>query len=167
MGRESDAGPQTGTGRSAAARPSASPDDSSLGEAPAQAAAVEQSGAAAAHAGTNSASAVNSSGRAPSDGQLQPGASAGDPVAALWGADLVAGYRARWQQLQLGFVDNPHAATEDAAALVDEAVQSLVGALDKQRQSLDDWQRHDDADTEVMRAALQNYREFLDRLLGM
>ena len=166
-GHETDAGHRIETDRPAAAQPSASPEHSTVDEAPAQAAAVEDSGTAARQAGTNRVSAVDSSGRAPSDGQLQPGASAGDPVAALWGADLVAGYRARWQQLQLGFVDDPHAATRDAAALVDEAVQTLVDALNKQRQSLDEWQRHDDADTEVMRAALQNYREFLDRLLGM
>jgi hypothetical protein len=105
--------------------------------------------------------------RAPSDGQLRPGAKADDPVAALWGADLVEGYRDRWQALQLSFVDDPHAATQDAARLVDEAVQSLTSALGSQKQSLDEWQGQDRGDTEVLRTSLQNYREFLDRLLGM
>jgi hypothetical protein len=105
--------------------------------------------------------------RAPSDGQLPPGASADDPVAALWGADLVQQYRGRWQELQLRFVDDPHAATEQAAHLVDEAVDSLTGALGDQKRSLDGWQRQERDDTEELRNALQRYRGFLDRLLGM
>jgi hypothetical protein len=105
--------------------------------------------------------------RAPSDGQLPPGASADDPVAALWGADLVQRYRGRWQELQLRFVDDPHAATEQAAHLVDEAVDSLTGALTDQKRSLDGWQRQGRDDTEELRNALQRYRGFLDRLLGM
>jgi hypothetical protein len=105
--------------------------------------------------------------RAPSDGQLPPDATDGDPVAALWGVDLIARYRERWQQLQLAFVDNPQAATGDAAALLEDAVNSLTSTLTSQKQSLDGWQAHGNDDTEVLRTALQRYREFLDRLLGM
>ncbi|HEU5268175.1 MAG TPA: hypothetical protein VFU35_15810, partial [Jatrophihabitans sp.] len=67
--------------------------------------------------------------RAPDDGQLQPGGTAADPVAALWGADLVRQYRGRWEELQLRFVDDPRAAAGQAAQLIDEAVESLTGAL--------------------------------------
>jgi hypothetical protein len=98
---------------------------------------------------------------------LRPDAKADDPVAALWGTDLVDEYRTRWQRLQLGFVDDPQAATHEAARLVDEAVQSLTGALNAQKRSLDEWQDRDRDDTEVLRTALQRYRDFLDRLLGM
>jgi len=104
---------------------------------------------------------------APSDGQLRPGDTADDPVAALWGADLVEHFRGRWQELQLAFVDDPHAATQQAAQLVDEAVESLTSALTTQKQSLDGWQRQERGDTEELRNALQRYRGFLDRLLGM
>jgi hypothetical protein len=105
--------------------------------------------------------------RAPSDGQLAPGASATDPVAALWGADLVSRYRGQWQLLQLRFVDDPHTATREAAGLVDDAVHSLTSSLEEQKRGLDDWQADDTDDTEVMRVALRRYRDFLDRLLGM
>ena len=101
-----------------------------------------------------------------SDGQLQPGAAVDDPVAALWGADLVQGYRQRWAQLQLSFVDNPRAAAAQAGQLLDEAVQSLTHTLSSQKQALDGWQQHGD-DTEMLRTAVQRYRDFLDRLLGM
>lgn len=105
--------------------------------------------------------------RAPSDGQLPPGASAADPVAALWGADRVADYRDRWRELQLRFVENPDAATSDAAALLDDAVTTLTSSLTGQKRALDAWQSGDDGDTEQMRVAMQRYRDFLDRLLGM
>lgn len=104
--------------------------------------------------------------RAPGDGNLPPGR-ANDPVAALWGADLVERYRSEWRDLQLTFVDDPHRATAAAASLVDDAVTSLTTALHAQKQSLDDWQTTRGEDTEVMRVALRNYRGFLDRLLGL
>ena len=105
--------------------------------------------------------------RARSDQQLAPGASVDDPVAALWGADLVERYREQWRTLQLNFVDDPHAATEHAAALVNDAVQSLTNALATQKRTLDGWQSAERGDTEILRVALRRYRDFLDRLLGM
>jgi hypothetical protein len=105
--------------------------------------------------------------RAPSDRQLAPGSAVDDPVAALWGADLVERYREQWRELQLQFVDEPRTATEQAAALVNDAVQSLTSALTAQKQTLDDWQSADRGDTEILRVALRRYRDFLDRLLGM
>jgi hypothetical protein len=98
-----------------------------------------------------------------------------DPVAALWGAGGVEGYRQQWRELQLQFVDDPAAATTQAATLVDDAVRSLTTALTEQKQQLDAWQQQpgpdsgaDDADhTERLRVALREYRDFLDRLLGM
>jgi hypothetical protein len=117
--------------------------------------------------GPTDASAADRPAHAPSDGQLPPGGSAADPVAALWGADLVRGYRARWEQVQLSFVDDPQRAASEAGQLLDEALSSLTGALTSQKESLDDWQRDDGGDTEVLRTAIKHYREFLDRLLGM
>jgi hypothetical protein len=105
--------------------------------------------------------------RAPSDGKLAPGQAANDPVAALWGGDLVDRYRSKWRDLQLTFVDDPQRATHSAASLVDDAVSSLTATLQAQKQSLDGWQATRADDTEVMRVALRNYRDFLDRLLGL
>jgi hypothetical protein len=105
--------------------------------------------------------------RAPSDGNLGPGQAPNDPVAALWGADLVERYRIQWRELQLTFVDDPQRATGAAATLVDDAVASLTNTLLAQKQALDGWQSTQGDDTEVMRVALRNYRDFLDRLLGL
>jgi len=105
--------------------------------------------------------------RAPSDGNLAPGQPLNDPVAALWGTDLVERYRSQWRDLQLTFVDDPKRATDAAANLVDDAVTSLTTTLQAQKQSLDGWQSTRDGDTEVMRVALRSYRGFLDRLLGI
>ena len=105
--------------------------------------------------------------RAPSDGNLGPGQAPNDPVAALWGADLVERYRIQWRELQLTFVDDPQRATGAAASLVDDAVASLTNTLLAQKQALDGWQSTKGDDTEVMRVALRNYRDFLDRLLGL
>lgn len=105
--------------------------------------------------------------RGPSDGQLAPGGSAEDPVAALWGSDLVEHYRELWRQLQLRFVDDPRGATGDSGALVDDAVRALTTTLTDQKQALDGWQGTTGDDTEVLRSALTRYRAFLDRLLGL
>jgi hypothetical protein len=105
--------------------------------------------------------------RAPSDGKLAPGAATDDPVAALWGSNLVERYRGEWRELQLRFVDDPHTATDRAAHLVDDAVQALTNRLTAQKQALDGWQSVDGDDTEVLRVALRRYRDFLDRLLGL
>jgi hypothetical protein len=87
-------------------------------------------------------------------------------VVALWGTDLVEGYRSQWRELQLRFVDDPHAATGEAAGLVEEAVQSRTGAITAQKQALDGWQSADSDDTEVVRVAMR-YRGFLDHLVDL
>jgi hypothetical protein len=103
--------------------------------------------------------------RAPSDGKLAPSHLADDPVIALWGTDLVERYRGQWRELQLRFVNDPHAAPGEAAGLVEEAVQSLTDAITAQKQTLDGWQSADSDDTEVLRVAMRRYRDLLDRLL--
>jgi hypothetical protein len=121
----------------------------------------------AAGAGATDTAAETEPARAPADGNLAPGQTANDPVAALWGANLVERYRGEWRDLQLRFVDDPRAATGEAANLVDSAVTSLTNTLVAQKQSLDGWQSAEGDDTEVMRMALRRYRDFLDRLLGL
>ena len=75
-------------------------------------------------------------------------------------------------ELQLHFVDDPHAAAGLAGALVDEVVAALRDAVDRQRSALEDWQSGDgvdahSGDTERLRVAVRRYRDFLDRLLGL
>jgi hypothetical protein len=88
------------------------------------------------------------------------------------------GIRDRWRDVQLRFVDDPRSAADQAAELVDEVTQSLVTALESRRTELGAW-RDDpvggstaDTDagsgqTEQLRVAVQRYREFIDRVLGL
>ena len=43
-------------------------------------------------------------------------------MVAWWGTDLVEGYRGHWRELPLRFVEDPHAATGEAAGHVEEAM---------------------------------------------
>lgn len=59
--------------------------------------------------------------------------------------------RARWRDIQAGFVDDPHTALTSADALVREALH----ATEVRR-----------AETETLRQALQGYRTILESLLN-
>ncbi|PWR05118.1 hypothetical protein DKT68_28620 [Micromonospora acroterricola] len=95
---------------------------------------------------------------------------AGSTVAAepatLLDADTAQGFRDRWRDVQLRFVDDPHAAAGEAQSLVEEAIQALASALAAQKNALGGWQDAGSADTEQLRMAVRRYRDFLDRVLG-
>ena len=69
----------------------------------------------------------------------------------------------RFRDVQLRFVDSPKEATAEAAALIDEAVDKLAGALRAQKSSL----AGGSDDTEQLRVELRGYRELLNRLLAL
>jgi hypothetical protein len=105
-------------------------------------------------------------------GELLPGDVPEEPALALFDGETTERFRDRWQELQLRFVDDPHAAASLAGALVDEVVAALRDAVDRQRSALEDWQSGDGVDahsedTERLRVAVRRYRDFLDRLLGL
>ncbi|MFI6782910.1 hypothetical protein [Micromonospora sp. NPDC050276] len=95
---------------------------------------------------------------------------AGSTVAAepatLLDTDTAQGFRDRWRDVQLRFVDDPKAAAGEAQSLVEEAIQALSSALAAQKSTLGGWQDAGSADTEQLRMAVRNYRDFLDRVLG-
>ncbi|MDG4805875.1 hypothetical protein O7634_03785 [Micromonospora sp. WMMD1120] len=95
---------------------------------------------------------------------------AGSTVAAapatLLDPDAAQGFRDRWRDVQLRFVDDPKAAAGEAQSLVEEAIQALSSALAAQKTALGGWQDAGSADTEQLRMAVRNYRDFLDRVLG-
>lgn len=105
-------------------------------------------------------------------GEMLPGDLPEEPGLALFDGETTELFRGRWQELQLRFVDDPHAAEGQAAALVDEVVTALRDAVDRQRRALHDWQSGQGVDahsrdTEQMRVAVRRYRDFLDHLLGL
>lgn len=75
--------------------------------------------------------------------------------------------RARWDKAQIGFVDEPRAAVEQADSLVATVVTRIAEQFAAERADLENqWDRGDDVSTEDLRQALRRYRSFFDRLLA-
>lgn len=96
-----------------------------------------------------------------------PGDIPNESVSVLLAADATEGFRNRWREVRLRFVDDPRSAVDDARQLVDEAINSVTAALTEQQDRLGAWRAGDSTDTEELRVAVHRYRNFLDRLLGM
>ncbi|MCI4062351.1 hypothetical protein MRQ36_07155 [Micromonospora sp. R77] len=94
-----------------------------------------------------------------------PGAVPAD-AATLFDPATAQGFRDRWRGVQLRFVDDPKAAVGEAQSLVEEAIEALSAALRAQKSKLGGWQESGSADTEQLRVAVRDYRDFLDRVLG-
>src|SRR4051812_15472889 len=77
------------------------------------------------------------------------------------------GFQARWEEIQVRFVDEPRGAVEDADALVATVMQRLAEGFAQERDRLEaQWGRGEDISTEDLRVALQRYRSFFRRLLS-
>ncbi|MFG1890240.1 hypothetical protein ACGFIR_20530 [Micromonospora sp. NPDC049051] len=94
------------------------------------------------------------------------GATVAAEPASLFDPATAQGFRDRWRDVQLRFVDDPRAAAGEAQSLVDEAIQALSSALSAQKNKLGGWQDAGSTDTEQLRMAVRHYRDFLDRVLG-
>jgi hypothetical protein len=85
----------------------------------------------------------------------------------LFAGDDADRFRARWQEIQAAFVDEPQAAVKDADGLVAELMQRLAETFSQERSRLEQqWDGDGDVSTEELRIALQRYRSFFDRLLS-
>lgn len=77
-------------------------------------------------------------------------------------------FRARWQDIQTEFVDNPRNSVEQADELVSRVINSITENFARERNSLEDhWNRGEDASTEDLRLAIKRYRSFFNRLLTL
>jgi hypothetical protein len=77
-------------------------------------------------------------------------------------------FRARWEKIQIGFVDEPRKAVEQADELVASAIKRLAEVFATERNKLEeDWDKRDNVSTEDLRIALRRYRSFFDRLLSV
>jgi hypothetical protein len=86
--------------------------------------------------------------------------------APLFHDDEGRGFRARWEGIQTGFVDEPRAAVEQADALVQEIMKRLTDVFAEERAGLEKhWGRGENVSTEDLRIALKRYRSFFERLL--
>jgi len=77
------------------------------------------------------------------------------------------GFRSRWNEIQVRFVDEPRGSVQKADGLVVEMTERLARMFSEERTRLDSqWERGDDVSTEDLRIALQRYRSFFERLLS-
>ena len=76
--------------------------------------------------------------------------------------------RTHWDRVQVGFVDEPRKAVQEADALVSSAVKRLTEGFVAERQKLErQWDRGDDVSTEDLRISMRRYRSFFTRLLSV
>jgi hypothetical protein len=101
----------------------------------------------------------------PGGGVESPGTSAAGREPA--GDALVSNgdsFRSRWSSVQVGFVDDPRRAVDEAEQLVTDVIADLVDGFRQHRQRLDAGR---EGSTDDMRIAFQRYRDFFDRLLNV
>jgi len=95
-------------------------------------------------------------------------AQAAEPLAALFPPQVAQEFRQRWDQVQIGFVDDPRRAVQQADELVAHVMKSLATTFADQRSRLEaGLGREGDPNTEDLRVALRGYRSFFQRLLSL
>jgi hypothetical protein len=100
-----------------------------------------------------------------SSAQTSPGSvTVVEQTAVISGQDAQT-FQARWEAIQGTFIDDPHAATEQADALVGEVMERLASLREEYLRQLRG-ALGDGSDTEAMRVALQRYRAFFQLLIG-
>ncbi len=88
--------------------------------------------------------------------------------APLFASNDAQDFRSRWEKIQIGFVDEPRIAVEQADELVANAIKRLAEVFAGERQKLEaEWDKNDNVSTEDLRVALRRYRSFFDRLLSV
>ncbi|NDZ14187.1 hypothetical protein C7T35_28260 [Variovorax sp. WS11] len=92
-----------------------------------------------------------------------------DALAPLFTTDATRDFRARWDAVQIGFVDDPKQAVRDADELVRQMLQNLAQTFSEDRAGLDAQGdgAADTGSTEKLRLALRRYRAFMQRLLSL
>jgi len=76
--------------------------------------------------------------------------------------------KTNWDRIQVGFVDEPRSAVEQADSLVASTMKRLAEVFAEERSKLEQqWDRGDNVSTEDLRVSLQRYRSFFQRLLAI
>jgi hypothetical protein len=77
-------------------------------------------------------------------------------------------WQSRWRTIQMGFVDQPQAAVEQADTLIGEVIEHLAELLAAERGELkQEWVQKDNHSTEELRLALQHYRAIFNHLISV
>jgi hypothetical protein len=87
--------------------------------------------------------------------------------APLFAEGELRNFRARWDQVQTSFVDEPRHAVEQADTLVATVVKRIAEQFAEERAKLEQqWDRGENVSTEDLRQVMKRYRAFFDRLLS-
>ena len=98
----------------------------------------------------------------------QKSAAAEDQSTPLFPVGEATELRSRWDAIQVGFVDEPRQAVEQADALVAGAMKRMAEIFAQERARLEgQWDRGDAVSTEDLRLALRRYRSFFGRVLSV
>ena len=89
----------------------------------------------------------------------------GEQLAPLFLPQMAQKFQARWDEVQIGFVDDPTQAVRRADELVAEVMKNLAETFADERANVES--QMDQGDTEHMRVALRRYRSFFQRLLSL
>jgi hypothetical protein len=91
-----------------------------------------------------------------------------EQAAPLFSLEEAKDFRARWDAIQVSFVDEPRRVVEKADSLVATAMKRLAEMFATEREKLEgQWDRGDNVSTEDLRLALRRYRSFFGRLLSV
>ena len=86
----------------------------------------------------------------------------------LFNENETRSFRSQWQDIQVGFVDEPQASVHRADELVAMTIKRLAEMFAEERARLEgEWSKGEQVSTEDLRQALRRYRSFFDRLLTM
>ena len=82
--------------------------------------------------------------------------------------DAAKDFRAHWDAVQIGFVDDPKQAVRKADELVAQVMKSLAETFSSECAKLEGQvDQKEQASTENLRVALRRYRSFFQRLLSL
>lgn len=91
-----------------------------------------------------------------------------EPATPLFSTNEAKDFRARWDTIQAGFVDDPRRVVEQADSLVEGTMKRLAEVFAEERAKLEgQWDQGDGVSTEDLRLALRHYRSFFSRLLAV
>jgi hypothetical protein len=74
-------------------------------------------------------------------------------------------FRSRWESVQIGFVDDPRLAVQDAQQLLSAVVDELVDGFRRQLDDTLQTETDGEASTDQMRYTFRRYRVLFERLL--
>lgn len=105
-------------------------------------------------------------GDAPRSAAAAPARAKEEDLGPLFPAEEANNLRARWDTVQVKFVDEPRQAVEDADLLIAATMKRLAEIFANERENLEhQWDRGENVSTEDLRLGLRRYRSFFSRLL--